>query len=262
MRVIVRGGGDLASGTAYKLFQCGFEVILLECEKPTSIRRYVSFSEAVYHGQASVENVWCVKAESIQEVEKILSDKKIALLVDPDGKSISKLHPDVVVDAILAKKNLGTRIDMAKIVIGLGPGFEAGKDVHAVVETKRGHSLGVVYYEGKAIANTGIPGVIGGYGKERVIHAPETGILHCKAKIGDIVEKGQCIAMIGNVCVEASLSGVLRGILPDGFSVWKGLKMADIDPRKEQVENCTTISDKARCIAGGVVEAILHLHNL
>ena len=262
MRVIVRGGGDLASGTAYKLFQCGFEVILLECEKPTSIRRYVSFSEAVYHGQASVENVWCVKAESIQEVEKILSDKKIALLVDPDGKSISKLHPDVVVDAILAKKNLGTRIDMAKIVIGLGPGFEAGKDVHAVVETKRGHSLGVVYYEGKAIANTGIPGVIGGYGKERVIHAPETGILHCKAKIGDIVEKGQCIAMIGNVCVEASLSGVLRGILPDGFSVWKGLKMADIDPRKEQVENCTTISDKARCIAGGVVEAILHLHYL
>ena len=262
MRVIVRGGGDLASGTAYKLFQCGFEVILLECEKPTSIRRYVSFSEAVYHGQASVENVWCVKAESIQEVEKILSDKKIALLVDPDGKSISKLHPDVVVDAILAKKNLGTRIDMAKIVIGLGPGFEAGKDVHAVVETKRGHSLGVVYYEGKAIANTGIPGVIGGYGTERVIHAPETGILHCKAKIGDIVEKGQCIAMIGNVCVEASLSGVLRGILPDGFSVWKGLKMADIDPRKEQVENCTTISDKARCIAGGVVEAILHLHNL
>ncbi len=262
MRVIVRGGGDLASGTAYKLFQCGFEVILLECEKPTSIRRYVSFSEAVYHGQASVENVWCVKAESIQEVEKILSDKKIALLVDPDGKSISKLHPDVVVDAILAKKNLGTRIDMAKIVIGLGPGFEAEKDVHAVVETKRGHSLGVVYYEGKAIANTGIPGVIGGYGKERVIHAPETGILHCKAKIGDIVEKGQCIAMVGNVCIEASLSGVLRGILPDGFSVWKGLKMADIDPRKEQVENCTTISDKARCIAGGVVEAILHLHNL
>ena len=128
--------------------------------------------------------------------------------------------------------------------------------------TKRGHSLGVVYYEGKAIVNTGIPGVIGGYGKERVIHAPETGILHCKAKIGDIVEKGQCIAMVGNVCVEASLSGVLRGILPDGFSVWKGLKMADIDPRKEQVENCTTISDKARCIAGGVVEAILHLHNL
>ena len=117
MRVIVRGGGDLASGTAYKLFQCGFEVILLECEKPTSIRRYVSFSEAVYHGQASVENVWCVKAESIQEVEKILSDKKIALLVDPDGKSISKLHPDVVVDAILAKKNLGTRIDMAKLLL-------------------------------------------------------------------------------------------------------------------------------------------------
>ena len=182
MRVIVRGGGDLASGTAYKLFQCGFEVILLECEKPTSIRRYVSFSEAVYHGQASVENVWCVKAECIQEVEKILSDKKIALLVDPDGKSISKLHPDVVVDAILAKKNLGTRIDMAKIVIGLGPGFEAGKDVHAVVETKRGHSLGVVYYEGKAIVNTGIPGVIGGYGKERVIHAPETGILHARQK--------------------------------------------------------------------------------
>ena len=261
MRVLVRGGGDLASGTVYKLFQCGFEVIILECEKPTSIRRYVSFSEAVYHGHTYVEKVCCEKAESIQEVERILKEKKVALLVDPDGNNISKLHPDVVVDAILAKKNIGTKIDMATVVIGLGPGFEAGKDVHAVVETKRGHSLGVVYYRGKAIENNGVPGIIEGYGKERVIHAHKSGVLHCKAKIGDIVEKGQCIATIDNTCVEASLSGVLRGILPNGFMVWKGLKMADIDPRKEQVDNCTTISDKARCIAGGVLEAIFHLYN-
>ena len=259
MRVVVRGGGDLASGTVYKLFQCGFEVVILECEKPTSIRRYVSFSEAVYHGSSKVEGVICKKANSLDEVEAILKENKVALLVDPTGKYIANLHPDVVIDAILAKKNLGTKIDMANIVIALGPGFEAKKDVHAIIETKRGHSLGKIYYQGKAIANTGVPGIIDGYGKERVIHAPCNGILKCQARIGDIVEKGQCIALIDDTKVYASISGVLRGILPDGSNVKEGLKMADIDPRKEQVDNCTTISDKARCIAGGVVEAILHL---
>ena len=189
----------------------------------------------------------------------ILKENKVALLVDPTGKYIADLHPDVVIDAILAKKNLGTKIDMANIVIALGPGFEAKKDVHAIIETKRGHSLGKIYYQGKAIANTGVPGIIDGYGKERVIHAPCNGILKCQAWIGDIVEKGQCIALIDDTKVYASISGVLRGILPDGFNVKKGLKMADIDPRKEQVDNCTTISDKARCIAGGVIEAILNL---
>ena len=259
MRVVVRGGGDLASGTVYKLFQCGFEVVILECEKPTSIRRYVSFSEAVYHGSSKVEGVICKKANSLDEVEAILKENKVALLVDPTGKYIANLHPDVVIDAILAKKNLGTKIDMANIVIALGPGFEAKKDAHAIIETNRGHSLGKIYYQGKAIANTGVPGIIGGYGKERVIHAPCNGILKCQAWIGDIVEKGQCIALIDDTKVYASISGVLRGILPDGFNVKEGLKMADIDPRKEQVDNCTTISDKARCIAGGVVEAILNL---
>ena len=259
MRIVVRGGGDLASGTVYKLFQCGFEVIILECEKPTSIRRYVSFSEAIYQGKTRVENVECELANTIDEIEEIIHNKKVTILVDPFGASLEALHPDVVVDAILAKKNLGTHMQMANIVIALGPGFEAGKDVHAVIETKRGHSLGRIYYEGQAIANTGVPGIIGGYGKERVIHAPCDGVLQCMANIGDIVEKGQCIAIINNEEVYATITGVLRGILPDGFNVWKGLKMADIDPRKEQVENCATISDKARCIAGGVLEAILHL---
>lgn len=259
MRVVVRGGGDLATGVIHKLYQCGFEVIILECEKPTAIRRYVSFSDAVYHKQSIVEGVTCELVTCIEEVQQVLQKRHIPLLIDEQGSSIKQLQPDVVVDAIIAKRNLGTFKDMAKIVVALGPGFEAGKDVHAVIETKRGHRLGRIYYKGCAAENTGVPGLIQGYGKERVIHAPVNGRLKAYAAIGDIVQQGQCIASLDDVEVYATISGVLRGILPDGFQVFKGLKMADIDPREDQVSNCTTISDKARCIAGGVLEAILHL---
>ena len=263
MRVVVRGGGDLASGVVHKLYQCGFEVIILECVKPTAIRRYVSFSDALYHKQCMVEDVICDHISSIEKVPSVLEKHHIPLLIDEDGKYIKQLQPDVVVDAIIAKKNIGTNKEMANIVIGLGPGFEAGKDVHAVIETKRGHNLGRIYYKGCAAENTGIPGKINGYGKERVIHAPTDGVIKTCVSIGDIIHQGQCIAKLNDVEVYATITGVLRGILPDGFQVWKGLKMADIDPRENQVDNCTTISDKARCIAGGVLEAILHLqHNL
>lgn len=256
--VVVRGGGDLASGVIYKLHQCGFPVFILECEQPSAIRRRVSFCEAVYTNTTTVEKLTCERVFNIMQGYEVLKKGNIPLLVDPKGDSIQELQPTVVVDAILAKRNIGTNIDMADVVIGLGPGFTAGKDVDMVVETKRGHRLGSIYITGSAIANTGVPGVIEGYGKERVIHAPAFGVMKEVAHIGDIVEQGQCIAYIEDCEVQATITGVLRGILRTGYVVSKGMKMADIDPRKEEVENCNTISEKARCIAGGVVEAILY----
>lgn len=259
--IIVRGGGDLATGTIYKLKKCGFSVLILEVEKPTAIRRNVAFSEAVYEGKQKVEDMVCFRADSLEQAKHFLDEGKLAVLVDPTGESITQLKPMAVVDAILAKKNLGTHMDMAPITVGLGPGFEAGKDVTAVIETKRGHNLGRVLWEGCAAPNTGVPGLIAGYGKERVIHSPADGILRCEKKITDLVKKDEIIAYIetpeGDVPVHATLDGLLRGLLRSGTKVKKGLKMADIDPREEEYNNCFTISDKARCIAGGVVEAIM-----
>lgn len=261
--IIVRGGGDLATGTIYKLHQCGFPVLVLETEKPSAIRRNVAFCEAVYQGSQTVERTTCTLAHSHEEAVNCLRTGRLPMLIDPAGDCISDFRPLAVVDAILAKENLGTRRDMAPITVGLGPGFEAGADVDAVVETKRGHNLGRVIYSGSAAANTGIPGIIGGYGKERVIHSPAAGILRNLTKITDTVTKGQTIALVetaeGPVPVQATLTGLLRGLLRDGYPVPQGFKIADIDPRMEQYDNCFTISDKARCIAGGVLEAILHL---
>lgn len=261
--ILVRGGGDLATGTIYKLKKSGFPVLVLEVPKPSAIRRNVSFSEAVYQGCQTVEDMTCYLAHSVQEAEQLLQENKLTVLVDPAGASIPTWQPLAVVDAILAKKNLGTRRDMAPITIGLGPGFTAGEDVDAVIETKRGHHLGRVIWNGSAAHNTGIPGIIGGYGKERVIHCPATGVLRTVKKITDTVSKGSCIAVVetenGTVPVVATLDGLLRGLIRDGYPVKVGLKIADIDPRIDEYTNCFTISDKARCIAGGVLEAILQL---
>lgn len=263
--IIVRGGGDLATGTIYKLCQCGFPVLVLETANPSAIRRNVAFSEAVYQGTQTVEGMTCTLASSVTEAEGMLKAGMLTMLVDPAGACISHFHPLAVVDAILAKENLGTRRDMAPITVALGPGFTAGIDVDAVVETKRGHNLGRVFYSGSAAPNTGVPGIIGGYGKERVIHSPAAGIARNVAKITDTVEKGQTIAIVeteqGTVPVHATLTGLLRGLLRDGYPVSQGFKIADIDPRLEEYNNCFTISDKARCIAGGVLEAILRLRN-
>ena len=270
--IVVRGAGDLATGTLHRLKKAGFRLLVLEAEHPAAIRRQVALSEAVYAGSARVEDVEAVRMDVDlaekknrkelleQEMERIWKKDGVPVLVDPAGLSIAALRPAVVVDAILAKKNLGTTKEMAPLVIALGPGFTAGEDVDVVIETKRGHNLGRVIRSGSAVPNTGIPGIIGGYGKERVMHAQAEGILRNAASIGDIVEARAVIAEIetenGTVPVEASLSGLLRGLIRDGYPVTKGFKIADIDPRKEELQNCFTISDKARCIAGSVLEVI------
>lgn len=270
--IVVRGAGDLATGTIHRLKKAGFRLLVLEAEHPAAIRRQVALSEAVYAGSARVEDVEAVRMDVDlaekknrkelleQEMERIWKKYGVPVLVDPAGLSIAALRPAVVVDAILAKKNLGTTKEMAPLVIALGPGFTAGEDVDVVIETKRGHNLGRVIRSGSAVPNTGIPGIIGGYGKERVMHAQAEGILRNAASIGDIVEARAVIAEIetenGTVPVEASLSGLLRGLIRDGYPVTKGFKIADIDPRKEELQNCFTISDKARCIAGSVLEVI------
>lgn len=261
--VIVRGGGDIATGTIYKLVRCGFKVLILEIERPSAIRRNVAYCEAVYEGHKEVEGIDCVLVHSVNELKNIFDQGKIALMVDPKGKMIDVLKPEIVVDAILAKKNLGTNKNMAPITIGLGPGFCAGKDVDIVIETMRGHRLGRLIEEGPAMKNTGVPGLIKGYGKERVIHAPYEGVVHQIKKITDTCEKGDILAYIcndeGEFPVIASMSGLLRGLIREGYYVTKGFKMADIDPRLDEYQNCFTISDKARCIAGGVLEAIFYL---
>lgn len=263
--VIVRGGGDIATGTIYKLYQCGFRVLVLEIANPSAIRRNVAFSEAVYNGTQKVEKLTCHLAKTVEEAVSMLEEGKLVMLIDPKGESIDRLKPMAVVDGILAKKNLGTNRKMAPITIALGPGFTAGEDVDAVIETMRGHSLGRVIYERQAIANTGIPGMVGGFTKERVIHSPAAGVMKNVSKITDTVRKGEVIAFIetetGQIPVEATIDGLLRGLIRDGYPVTKGFKIADIDPRLNEFDNCFTISDKARCIAGGVVEAILHLKN-
>ena len=264
--VIVRGAGDLATGTIVRLVNSGFRVLLTECAQPSAIRRRAALSEAVYDGVTTVEGVTCRKIDALDQIETVWQNGEVPLIVDETGESIRKLNPTVVVDAILAKRNLGTTRDMACITVALGPGFTAGEDVDAVIETMRGHSLGRILYTGAAIPNTGVPGVIGGYAKERVIHAPADGALTLvtdaqgqTVDIGSVVHKDDVIAMVGETPVYATLDGVLRGLIRPGYAVTKGLKIADIDPRMEQKDNCDTISDKARNIAGGVLEAILHL---
>ena len=256
--VIVRGGGDIATGTIYKLVKSGFQVLVLEVEKPSAIRRNVAFCQAVYEGEFSVEDMTCILVSTIEEAKEVMSKNQVAMMVDPNGEMISKIEHVALVDAILAKKNLGTTMDMAPITIGLGPGFCAGKDVHVVVETMRGHNLGRLIYDGCALPNTGVPGNIKGYSKERVIHSPCEGACHNVKKITDIVEKNEIIAYVDKTPVYASMSGLLRGLIQDGYYVTTVFKMADIDPRIGEYQNCFTISDKARCIAGGVLEAILH----
>lgn len=294
--IICRGAGDLATGIIHRLHRAGHRVIALETDYPAAIRRQVSFCEAVYDGSAAVEGVTArlvpalADAETDTEtcsgindtpaahivsekwdssaIEAVLEAGEIPLLIEPKGESIALLKPDVVVDAIIAKKNLGTTIDMAPLVIGVGPGFTAGQDVHLVIESMRGHNLARIITDGMAQPNTGVPGNIAGFTSERVIHAPAAGYIHDVRKIGDIVQKGDEIARIypdkesydnalsEYVPVNATITGIIRGLIREGYYFRKGFKIADIDPRESEITNCFTISDKARSIAGSVLEAV------
>ena len=258
--IVVRGGGDLATGTIHRLWSAGFKVLVLEIANPAAIRRQVSLSEAVYEGKATVEDLTAELIGDISEMEAVWARGNVPMLVDPEAKCLETLKPAVLVDAIIAKYNVGTTRDMAPATIALGPGFVAGQDVDVVIETSRGHKLGRVIKEGSAKPNTGIPGIIGGYGKERVMHSPAEGILRNVHAIGDIVQAGTEIAYVetaeGRVSVLATITGIIRGLIRDQYPVTKGFKIADIDPREAELENCWLISDKARCIAGSVLEQV------
>jgi xanthine dehydrogenase accessory factor len=258
--VVFRGGGDVATGSIYRLHKAGFKVVVLEIEKPTVIRRTVSFAQAVFDGEITIEGVKGQLAKNVENAKEILENSNIPVIIDPKGESIKELKPIAVVDGILAKKNLGTKIDMAPVVVGLGPGFEAGVDVNAVIETSRGHDLGRVILEGKTKPDSGVPGNIAGYSWERVIRSSCEGEVKHASKLGDIVKKGQVVMYVGDTEVLSPLDGCLRGLINEGTNVTEGFKIGDVDPRGI-VDYCYTISDKARAIGGSVLEAIMYFIN-
>ena len=255
--VIIKGAGDIATGIAHRLFRSGFSVVMTELPQPMVIRRTVAFAEAIFSGRSVVEGVVAVKSE-LADILQVVSEGQIAVVVDPQGLSVAMLKPLAVVDAILAKKNIGTRLNDAPIVIGVGPGFTAGLDVHAVIESKRGHYLGRVLMSGKAFPDSGVPGDIGGYTTQRILRAPCNGIFRGISKIGDQVSAGETVAYVDGQPVVTSITGILRGLLHDQLTVKVDMKIGDVDPRCK-VEHCFSISDKARGIGGGVLEAILSI---
>lgn len=252
--VIVRGGGDLATGIIYRLWKVGFSVLALEAERPLVVRRTVSAASAVFDGSIKIEEMEAVLIDSEEAFSP--SSEKVQVLIDPEGRAIRKIRPRIVVDAVMAKKNLGTTRDMAPLVIAVGPGFSAPEDVHAVIETKRGHYLGRVITKGSAIPNTGVPGVIKGYSIERLLRAPAAGYLLPVHKIGDEVSCGEIVAYVDGIPVCAGVEGVLRGLIHPSVCLTKGLKIGDVDPRGDP-SHCFSISDKAFSVAGGVLEAII-----
>lgn len=259
MLVVIKGAGDLATGVALRLWRAGVRIVMTDLPEPSAIRRTVAFSDAVRLGETRVEDVTAVRAGDVREALAILERGRVPVLVDPEAACIRALKPDAVVDAILAKYNTGTAITDAPVVVGVGPGFTAGEDCHAVVETQRGHRLGRVILRGSAAPNTGAPGNIGGYTIERLLRSQGPGVFQGIRAIGDTVEAGEVVATIGGEPLCCDISGILRGLLPDGFHVpGPGFKSGDVDPRCER-ENCYTASDKALAIGGGVLEAILML---
>ena len=259
MLVMIKGAGDIASGIAMRLWRAGINVVMTDLPRPSSIRRTVCFSEAVYRGETMIEEVRARRAENAADALRLLEENILPVIVDPKAESAKELHPEVIVDAVLAKENLGTAITDAPGVVGVGPGFTAGVDCHAVVETMRGHTLGRVIWSGGAILNTGVPGEIGGYTVERVMHSPCGGVFHALREIGDTVEAGETVATVGGEPLYAKITGTLRGILPEGFEVPREhFKSADVDPRC-RLFHCFTVSDKALSVGGGVLEAVLML---
>lgn len=250
--ILVRGGGDLATGAVQKLHRAGFPVVVLELAAPLTIRRAVAVSSAVTAGRAIVEDLEAVLVENVEVAGEVARSGAIPVVVSSE---LPRSRAAVVVDARMAKRKLDTSISDAALVVGLGPGFAAGIDCHAVVETKRGHHLGRVLWEGAAAADTGLPGSVGGESGKRVIKAPRSGRLQWNVAIGDAVATGDELGTIDGASVSAGISGVVRGLLAEG-TVSPGLKLADIDPRGDPMA-CFEISDKARSVGGGVLEAVL-----
>jgi xanthine dehydrogenase accessory factor len=255
---LVKGAGDVGTGVAYRLWKAGLRVVCTDLEKPLVIRRTVAFAAAIYTGRISVEGVVAARIRFADEAVLLWSRDTVPVIADPEAHVIQTLHPQIVVDCVLAKRNTGTKLTDAKVVVACGPGFEAGVDCHAVIETKRGHDLGRVLWSGKAEPNTGVPGKVGGADAQRVVRAPVAGQFYGRKAIGDVVKAGDVIATVGTTPVPATLGGVLRGLLHDDVAVSAGMKVGDIDPRAE-VRYCFTISDKALAIGGGVLEAVFSM---
>ena len=258
--VVLRGGGDIASGIAHRLKRSGFAVVILDIFRPLCIRRKVAFSEAVYSGVKVIEGIKGVLVHNLDEIYDELNRSNIPVYIDEKGEIIEELKPDIVIDAIMAKESLGTNKDMAPVTIGIGPGFEAGLDVDFVIESNRGHDLGRVIEYGRAADNTGLPGVIMGYSDERIIRANASGNIKHFKQLGDLVKEGELISKIGQSEIFAQIPGMIRGLIKEDTPVVEGLKIGDIDPRGYNVDP-DTISDKARAIGGGVLEAILYIYN-
>lgn len=260
-RIVIRGAGDLATGIAHRLYKAGFRnIIMVELPKPTTVRRTVSFSEAAFVGGYTVENVTAVLVKDINEAERVIADDKIAIITIPSEEFLKIYHPNIYIDAIVAKWNRGTTINDGDFVVGVGPGFTALVDCHVVIETNRGHDLGRVIYEGQAEENTGIPGKVAGHSTDRIIRSTGIGLFRGTVQIGDEVEKDQIVGYVdldegGSSPIRAQMDGIVRGLLRDGVHVKDNWKAGDVDARCEK-SHCYTISDKARAIGGGALEAV------
>lgn len=264
MLILIRGAGEMASGVAYRLHRAGLKVVMTELPQPLAVRRWVCFSEAVYEGQWTVEGIEARRVKDPTDTLKILqvmAKGVIPILIDPEGEAISALHPTVVIDARMLKKPVELIPQRVNLIIGLGPGFTAGKNCHAAIETNRGHTLGRVYWEGSPQADTGIPDAVGSVREQRVLRAPAAGSFQPKASIGDHIEAGQLIAEVNGQPILAPFKGVLRGLLREGIEVPQNLKVGDLDPRDDPAY-CSLISDKALAIGGAALEAILSKPNL
>ncbi len=259
--VLIRGGGDLATGVAARLYRCGFDVVVVEIEKPLAVRRLVALAEAVYSGEVKIEEIQGRRVESVALVESALEEGVVPVLVDPTAESRHQLRPVALIDGRMRKTAPEIGMEAAQLVVGLGPGFTAGYDCHAVVETNRGHYMGRVYWEGSAEPDTTIPEKVSNYDLDRVLRSPTAGVFEGKVVLGSIVGKGEVIAVVNGVPLKAPFPGVLRGLLHSGLEVEEGSKVGDLDPRGE-MSYCYQISDKSLAVGGGVLEAILSRHEI
>jgi xanthine dehydrogenase accessory factor len=256
LRVLVRGGGDLASGAILRIGRAGWDVLVTELDKPLSVRRLVSFSQAIYEGATFVEDMPARRITNLEEAENALASGNVAVIADPNGNSIQWFHPDVIIDARMIKHYDVEMSGAFPLYIGLGPGFTAPNNCHAVIETKRGPYLGRVIWHGSAEKDTGIPEMVNGFQGERVLRAPVSGIVKALAEIGQVVSQDEEIAIVGGVRVKAAFPGIVRGLIQPDLYVQQGMKIGDLDPRSDP-NLCRLVSDKALAVGGGVIEAIL-----